>query len=188
MNTNLTAGILTAKPVDYTLFSFRELTRRARTEPGAAEELRKRQRANVERKARWSDPEYQAQQAAHERELIDAQKRKDEDTWKSIMAFNTDYKSAVDAMNVETAYTWFVLTSEQLRNIDMLTGAYRLNGHEPVALENANEIHKYLAEVYPDFPERLMDSRLRTPPTPVEYSPSLDHKSAPVRPRRFKTW
>lgn len=186
--TNMTAGILSAKIVDYTVFSFRELTRRARTEPGAAEELRKRQQANAERKALWSDPEYQAQQAARERELIAAWKRDEEDTWVCIMAFNTDYKSAADAMDVETAYTWFVLTSEQGRNIDMLTGVYRLNGHEPVALENANEIHKYLAEVHPDFPERLMDSRPRTPSTPPSYSPSLVHRGAPTRPHRFKTW
>lgn len=185
--TNMTAGILTAK-VDYTIFSFKELTRRARTEPGAAAELERRQRANAERRARWADPAYQAQQAEREREIINAQNHKDEDTFQGIVALNADYKSAISVMSVETAYNWFVLTSESMRGIDMLRGVYSLNGHPPVELQNAEEIHKYLAEVYPDFPERLMDSRRQQPAPTPSYSPSFLRRGAPTRPHRFKTW
>lgn len=172
------AGILTAKP-DYTVMSWRELERRSREDAEAAAELAKRQKANAERKARWASPEYIAEETRKSRAILAQVAEREELIRRDILSLNADYKSAITGMDEAQAYTWFVWTSAMCRDWDMLTGL-----RDPAA------IHQHLREVYPSFPERLMDERERNTSQvdnkPV-YSPSMS-RTRRSRVTRFKTW
>lgn len=187
MTTTPMAGILTAKP-DYSIMSFKELSRRSPNDAEAAAELAKRQQANAARKALWSSPEYIAEETRRSKASLVQEADREERIYQDIIALNADYKSAIAGWDESKAYTWFVWTGVACRDWDMLNGRIRLNKHEHVELRDAVAIHRYLKEVYPSFLERLLDEHpVAKVDKPVYSPPSLTRtRRSPVK--RFKTW